>query len=216
MGILPGGVFGNSKNKIGGLITYVVKGRTIVRSKPATYNDKKSETQTLQRNRMKTVMALARLLLGIIRTSYQTKKTYQSGVNAFISENLKAENFITDTAEFDYGNLVISKGILQPVEISNVVYNDVNGNFTISNVQNANNVTGFDSDLLSVLIIQNTTGMLFSKADVSSRNSSTITVSVPGFADMPSPDFSVFVYAKSDPTTKLKNVSDSVFFGVNS
>ena len=209
MSILGAGLLGNSRNGIGNIITYVVKGRTIARTKPATYNDAKTPTQVLQRDRMTTLMMYARLMLGVIRTSFQTKKAFLSGVNAFIQANLKPDNFTVGGKAFSLAKMIVAKGLLQKVALIQATVDKVTGEVRGSFDTFANNSTGFDNDLVHYVIIDKSRNVVYAGDTESPRLVGLFSFNIPGLVGTTNTDLAIYIYGKSDPATKMNDVSDS-------
>lgn len=209
MSILGAGLLGNSRNGIGNIVTYVAKGRTIARTKPATYNDAKSVMQVLQRDRMTVLMTYARLLLGVIRTSFQTKKAFLSGINAFIQANLKPENFVSGGKAFILSNMIIAKGLLQKIKIEKATLAVASGTLSVTYNVEANGTTGFENDLVFYAVIDKSKNVAYSGQTTQKRRMGSFALSIPGLIGSKNTDLAVYVYGKSDPTMKLNDVSDS-------
>ena len=161
MAILRGAFLTKSKNQLGDIITYQVNGRTIARSKPATYTDANTEVQQTNRSKFSNLVATARLMLGVISSSFQTKKRIESSYNAFMRYNNVPSNFNQSNEVFPSAGFYISKGNRLPVAVANA-FVDTSINKTYAEwVDNSNGTTGLASDLVHVALYNATQKKFF-------------------------------------------------------
>lgn len=91
MAKLINGLLGNSRNKIGSIVTYVSKGQQIARSKAANISNPRTASQMTQRIKLSNVVAMYRANKGWMdRYAFENKPTKWSVFNAFVSANLSA------------------------------------------------------------------------------------------------------------------------------
>lgn len=91
MAKLINGLLGNSRNKIGSIVTYVSKGQQIARSKAANISNPRTASQMTQRIKLSNVVAMYRANKGWMdRYAFENKPTRWSVFNAFVSANLSA------------------------------------------------------------------------------------------------------------------------------
>ena len=91
MAKLINGLLGNSRNKIGSIVTYVSKGQQIARSKAANISNPRTASQMTQRIKLSNVVAMYRANKGWLeKYAFENKPTKWSVFNAFVSANLSA------------------------------------------------------------------------------------------------------------------------------
>lgn len=91
MAKLINGLLGNSRNKIGSIVTYVSKGQQIARSKAANISNPRTASQMTQRIKLSNVVAMYRANKNWMdRYAFENKPTRWSVFNAFVSANLTA------------------------------------------------------------------------------------------------------------------------------
>lgn len=91
MAKLINGLLGNSRNKIGSIVTYVSKGQQIARSKAANISNPRTASQMTQRIKLSNVVAMYRANKNWMdRYAFENKPTRWSVFNAFVSANLSA------------------------------------------------------------------------------------------------------------------------------
>ena len=152
MAILKGGLLGTARQGIGGIVTYILNGQQIARSKPASYKDAKTETQKSQRSAMSILLQLARLALGAVRTSFSNRDIRRSGVNEFLSRNLKNGAYNKDTKQIVPANLQFASGTKLKLQVLNLSYNESTGVLEMTINQNANGTTGLATDAVKIVV----------------------------------------------------------------
>jgi len=184
MGILNLGIIGPVRKTIGPVVAYTMKGQNIIRSKAAHYTDKKSEAQQLQRARHTALVQLARLSLGHIRTSFETKLAKQSGYNAFMAANLKASTFVGNSAVIDYSKLSFSKGTkLRPKGFA-FGYIASSNTIELAWDNNANDTTGFANDRVKIVLVDAKTNEVFVVTPPATRADEIVSIPSPISADL--------------------------------
>ena len=151
MARLKAGLLGNSSKKIGNIVTYVRGGRAYARTKASTYNDKNSDIQKIYRSRMSQIVALSRIFLGVIRTSFTNKDSWLSGFNAFSMKNLNDTVFGVKTAVIDYLKLVIADGTKLPVSLISASIAKTGHTCSVHWNVNSNGTTGLPGDIFQLL-----------------------------------------------------------------
>jgi hypothetical protein len=90
MGKLTGGILGNIKGKVGAVVGSVNGGQNIIKSMPASYADKKSDTQLAQRSAFSKCLVLFQFLNAVVFEGFKEKLAIHSGYNAFMSANVNS------------------------------------------------------------------------------------------------------------------------------
>ena len=115
MGKLTGGILGPIKGKVGAVVGSVVGGQNVVKSMPASYADKKSDSQLTQRSTFANTLAWFQALSAVANEGFVEKQAKHSSYNAFMSENV-GKGIITTTPAWN--SLKVSKGSLSAPDIS--------------------------------------------------------------------------------------------------
>lgn len=109
MAKLINGLLGNSRNKIGSIVTYVSKGQQIARSKAANISNPRTASQMTQRIRLSNVVAMYRANKDWMdRYAFENKPTRWSVFNAFVSANLSASLVALTKQEAAAGACVVA------------------------------------------------------------------------------------------------------------
>jgi predicted metalloprotease len=103
-------LFGRMSGKIGGLVTSTWKGINVVKGKPLTVANPKTDAQIQIRSAMTQTVAIARQTLGAIDIGYAEQAVGKSPYNAFTSNTIKSS--------FDYGILPIASLVPLGVKMS--------------------------------------------------------------------------------------------------
>lgn len=127
MAKLINGLLGNSRNKIGSIVTYVSKGQQIARSKAANISNPRTASQMTQRIKLSNVVAMYRANKGWMdRYAFENKPTRWSVFNAFVSANLSASLVALTKQEAAAGACVVAPykmtdGSLPQIQINELV-----------------------------------------------------------------------------------------------
>lgn len=127
MAKLINGLLGNSRNKIGSIVTYVAKGQQIARSKAANISNPRTASQMSQRIKLSNVVAMYRANKGWMdRYAFENKPTRWSVFNAFVSANLSASLVALTKQEAAAGACVVAPykmtdGSLPQIQINELV-----------------------------------------------------------------------------------------------
>lgn len=126
MAKLINGLLGNSRNKIGSIVTYVSKGQQIARSKAANISNPRTASQMTQRIRLSNVVAMYRANKGWLdRYAFENKPTRWSVFNAFVSANLSVSLVALTKQEAAAGACVVAPykmtdGSLPQIQINEI------------------------------------------------------------------------------------------------
>lgn len=88
MAILNGGLLGTSRNKVGGIVSYRLRGQTVAREYVQTINNPRSAAQMVQRAKLINLVAAYRANQFWMNSgAFESKKATWSDYNAFVSAN---------------------------------------------------------------------------------------------------------------------------------
>jgi hypothetical protein len=152
MAIFVNSTFGRIRKSIGDDVSYVLNGQNIVRKKPAGYNDKNSLAQQQQRLKNSVKVDLGRFHKAFYYGQYPNKPTTWSDFNAWSSYNQGLVLVDAGLAvTFDAAAYVGALGGGQVSDVNTVA--DGGGVSTIAWNPNANGITGFSTDTVSVIAV---------------------------------------------------------------
>lgn len=119
MGIFNSYLLGSVKKSVGNLTMYVAKGVSIVRGKPLSIHNPRTEKQQIQRAKMKALNELSSSFTAILSMSYPRTTGLVHASNRFVRDNMEAVRVDEDfKATVDFEKLTLSSGKLKPVKIS--------------------------------------------------------------------------------------------------
>lgn len=110
-------LIGHSRNKIGGVVFSSWKGINTLRESPASVANPQTDGQVSQRSAMRQIVALARIVLFALETSFRERAVQMSQFNAFVKANLPhAFTKSGAAATFVPANLIAAQGTLTGFE----------------------------------------------------------------------------------------------------
>lgn len=162
MAILKSLIMRNSRKKIGGIVTYGLKGQTVGREQAAKVTNRRTTAQMSQRVRLANLVQLwKRMSFWAKKGAFQTKLQKESDYNAFVKANIKGTAAYLTKGQVEAGScvlapVVIAKGSLNPVATT---YNQDNDSFDSDIVVSLDNYTGTTLGDLARAIIANNNGI---------------------------------------------------------
>ena len=121
------GILGGFRGRVGNIVGTGWKGIAVMKSLPLTVANPRTAGQVQQRNKFKTLVKLATVILAaLVKPLWDRFASNMSGFNAFISANQSA--FFSD-GTLDWRNMIISRGRMLPPILGD--YNVSGGSFTI-------------------------------------------------------------------------------------
>lgn len=117
-------LIGKTANKIGGVVFSTWKGLNVLREKPASVANPRTDPQVRQRSAITQAVELGRQVLGTLNMAFRSVAVHMSGFNAFVKYNVpSAFTFAGSVATLDPSKLVFSRGPLAPVTDSAITDN---------------------------------------------------------------------------------------------
>lgn len=106
--------------RIGNVIGYEWRGRMCVRSKPAHYNDAKTERQLAQRTLFKATVGFAARARSIVQVGLRKASidARMLETNYFMRINKRCFSIVDNTLSVDYESLLLADGPVAPVAFS--------------------------------------------------------------------------------------------------
>ena len=208
MAIFKNSTFGNIRKSIGDDVAYRSGGQNIVRKKPAQVNDANSFTQRKQRNAMREVVSLFRIIGAQVKANYPQREARHSAYNAFASKALKeAIIWNQDQATVDLSSLSVAKGTLPVPQVNAFAPGGV-GFTSVDFADLVDNVQLFANDKLVITKIGNEGSA--PSAPLKYDLGSVLPPSIAGFGSIPGELVSIYAHNESENGAK---VSDSVYLG---
>ncbi len=207
MAILKNGLIGTSKKSIGNIVTYVLNGQQVARTKPATFKDANTVLQKEQRTSFITSVNIARLLLSVVRESFTSKNKTQSGYNAFISTNLKKETVFLPNGTFVASEMELSHGKLLTPYVSGTSFDATTKTITTTLKDNSDGVTGYVSDDLNVVVYDVTNERFTIVKKIAKRTELTANIVLSYLDGVQTPELVVYFYST---TLNGSDASDTV------
>ena len=208
MAIFKNSTFGNIRKSIGDDVAYRSGGQNIVRKKPAQVNDANSFAQRRQRNAMKEVVNLFRVIGAQTKGNFPQRDAKHSAYNAFAGKALKESiMFSGDQATINLASLTVAKGTLPVPQAS--AFSDMGGgsaNVTFANL--IDNVQLFPNDKLVITKIGNQGSA--PSAPVKFELNLGLPSEILGFGSSMGELVSIYAHYESENGAK---VSDSIYLG---
>lgn len=113
MAVVQNPIIGRAQNKLGGVIFQTWKGKNVLRSKPITVANPRTDAQVAQRNKITEAVSVYRNTSGAVQAGYVQQAVGMSQYNAFTSEITKNAMTATGTAiTIDWSKVLFSKGTI--------------------------------------------------------------------------------------------------------
>ena len=158
MARLPQGILGGVVGSVGTLVGTSWKGIPIIKTKPLSVSNPKTTKQLAQRGKMKNIVAFTQPILStIVKPLNDRFAQRQSGYNLFVSRNIKLfESEFPSPA----GDLVVSRGKLGDTAITGVTAGNDDTELGIAINPALDNAFKQDTDLVYVLVVNETSGAI--------------------------------------------------------
>lgn len=109
MAIITNGLLGSSRNKVGSIVTYRMKGQDIARSMAAQVSNPRTAAQQTQRVKMANVVNMYKVNRPWMeRLAFESKPTSWSVYNAFVSANLANNRVYLTKQQADRGDTIVA------------------------------------------------------------------------------------------------------------
>lgn len=163
MAKLFNGLLGNSKNKIGSIVTYVMKGQQLARSKAANVSNPRTAAQMTQRIKLANVVAMYRTNKAwMSRYAFANKLTKWSVFNAFVHHNLSTSLVALTKQEAAAGACVVAPYKMTDGYLSEITVNEDAGGTYKTNLYLGDLVFSASTTIadLSAALIANNNGIV--------------------------------------------------------
>ena len=178
MGVIAQGILGGFSGKVGNVVGASWKGIHVIRIKPASVANPRTEGQVNQRNKFSATLEFLQPSLAFIKQGYRFYANKMSAFNAAMSYVI--QNAITGTAPtfmVDYATALVSRGKLEGVLGGDA--SEATGNVTVTWTDNSANGNARPDDKVMLLVYNATTGdSTILLDDPATRVDATITTAV--------------------------------------
>lgn len=164
MAILSVGLLGSSRNKVGNLVTYRMKGQDIARAKATQVSNPRTSAQQSQRVKLANLVSMYRANLSWMdNLAFSTKPQKWSDYNAFVSANIGENRVYLTKAQAAAGfgivaPYVVSRGSLPSIEMTPTTANVWQSNVEVGQDFTIDAQTTIGS--LSAAILANNNGLV--------------------------------------------------------
>lgn len=141
---------GKRSGSVGGETYAGWKDKTVVKAKSSGGNQPNSNPQKAQKSRFTMSVALGRLFLATLIRGMKGYSSKMTEMNAFIKLNKDKFTGAFPNQAIDFINLIVSKGSLLIVNMSNTHQGGVTGSINFDLTSNSNGTTGLDTDKLRI------------------------------------------------------------------
>lgn len=108
-------LIGRAKNALGGVVFQTWKGRNVIRSRPLTVANPKTDPQVFQRQKLAAGVEVYRSAAAGVKVGYVEQSAKITAYNAFMSEILKnAISGTKDNVVVNYKDILMAKGTIAP------------------------------------------------------------------------------------------------------
>lgn len=124
MAIINNGLLGSSRNKVGNLVTYRMKGQDIARAKAAQVSNPRSLAQMQQRVKLANLVGMYRANRAWMDgLAFSTRPAHWSDYNAFVSANIASNRIALTKEQAAAGTTIVapyivSRGSLPTIEVN--------------------------------------------------------------------------------------------------
>lgn len=123
MAIITNGLLGSSRNKVGSIVTYRMKGQDIARSKAAQVSNPRTAAQQTQRVKMANVVNMYKVNRPWMeRLAFESKLTSWSVYNAFVSANLTNNRVYLTKQQADRGDTIVAPYKMTEGSIPSIIH----------------------------------------------------------------------------------------------
>lgn len=175
-------LFGRMKNKIGGIVTSTWKGINVIKSKPLTVANPRTDAQTAQRAAMILVMSIARAISSAINFGFKEQAVYKSAFNAFVGYTLRnaVDTSAPPAATLVAADVLVAQGTISSTAIDTAAGSAGTDDMTVT-YSNAANSPGQSNSDKALTVAYNVTQDLWmvGTSDGNERLDGTTDVSFP-------------------------------------
>lgn len=122
MAVVQNPIIGRARNNVGNVIFQSWKGKNVLRSRPLTVANPRTEGQVNQRNKMTLIVAIYRYIAAAIKLGFNQQAVGKSEYNAFVSDAIKnAISIVSNVATLVPTLLKVAKGTITPTTVETIL-----------------------------------------------------------------------------------------------
>lgn len=123
MSIVQNPLIGRAKQKLGGTVFTTWKGINVIKGRPLSVANPRSDAQLMRRAALVRIVGIGRKLAGVINLGFREQAVRKSEFNAFVGTNLRnAFNYSAPpVAGLRLSNMVVSQGTITPQAITSIL-----------------------------------------------------------------------------------------------
>lgn len=125
MSVLQNPIVGRMKQKIGGVVMSTWKGINVMRGKPLTVANPKTDKQLMRRSALRQIVAIARIIVAALDLGFKEQAVKKSAFNAFCGFNLRNafDYSAPPAATLVPGDILVAQGTITPTLMTTQVAN---------------------------------------------------------------------------------------------
>jgi len=176
-------LFGRMRQKIGGIVTSTWKGINVIKSKPLSVANPKTDKQVMRRAALIDAMKIARQLVAVISQGFKEQAVFKSSFNAFVGYILRNAYDYSDppAIEFLPDLMLVSQGSISPTPITSIV-SDVSVGTTVITWSPGVLAPGqSNNDTVMVVLRNSVTKKYFAGVNLEVRSTGDVTIAIADF-----------------------------------
>lgn len=177
--IVQNTLIGRSKQSIGNATFTTWKGKNVLKSKPITVENPRTDGQVTQRLRMKGIVGLYRQISAAIQLGFKERAIGKSEYNAFVSANIIDATTVTlpNTVDIVWANVKASLGTIFQTEMTSVTGDGATDLIQLTFPTTAGFPGQSLTDKITVVAFNEDTAKFVVKTELALRTASPVSVS---------------------------------------
>lgn len=161
MSVTQNPIIGRARQKLGGIVFTTWKGINVIKGKPLTVANPRTDGQLMRRSALTQVVEIGRNISAAINFGFKEQAVGKSAFNAFTGYNLRNsfDYSAPPAADFDPSTMLAAQGTISSTAITSVVADDSANTVTVNWDGGALDPGQSASDLLKVVLYKPTSGL---------------------------------------------------------
>lgn len=217
MSVVQNPLIGRARQKLGGTVFSTWKGINVIKGKPLTVANPRTDAQIQQRSAMTQMVELGRSIYAAIFRGFNEQAVRKSQFNAFVGYNLRNafDMSAPPTALITYPNLLVSQGTISETPISAASGSAAADDITVEWVSGTLLPGQSNLDTAQVVVIDRLTGQAQAFTAGVPRGAETYVVSLDKFQLVNGQTYDVYLFFYNANTRKTSSsVHTAVVAGV--
>ncbi len=181
MSVVQNTLIGRARQKIGGSVFSSWKGINVLKSKPLTVANPKTDAQMVQRNALKILTELYRQVSGAVQVGFKQQAIQKSEFNAFTSYNLKnaINKSAAPVATLVLNNLLFAQGTIAGTPTTSGTASAATQEVTMNYADTADLPGQSTNDKAFLVVYNGTTQIGYTSASTATRADGSTTITLP-------------------------------------